>query len=135
MVKIARWILVLLMPVVLAQTARADGGLTASLGMGQALGNEFFSKGGLGIVTAQLYVVTKSKKNELIVRGSDGWTGGDYWHPEIVVLWESRIYSASSLPKGFDLKDCILVSFEAEKIRFMDFKSGKGGFYQRLTED
>jgi hypothetical protein len=93
--------------------------------------NECIAKGGVGIIDKNLYVDLKSAKNELILGGGKRWTGQGAPNPEVVIFFESRIWSPPSLPEGFDLSKAVIVSFEGNKVRFFDFGKVSGGYYRR----
>ena len=95
--------------------------------------NRCYSKGGLGIVDADLYIAVKSARNELLFGKKESWTGLDASRPEIVVFFKSKVWTPQSLPKGFDLSKAVVVSFEGDKIRFFDFRSMSGGYYERIS--
>jgi len=94
--------------------------------------NRCFSKGGFGIVNTSLYIVVKSTKNELRFGGKEGWSGLDASKPEVVVFFDGKVWESRNLPKGFDLSKSAVVSFEGDKIRFFDFHSMSGGYYERI---
>ena len=97
--------------------------------------NEAFSKGGIGIVNTNLYIVVKSDKNELLLSGANKWTGQAVPAQEVVIFYEDKIWSPQVLPEGFDLSKTIVISFEADKIRFFDFGEMTGGYYKRMKPD
>jgi len=98
--------------------------------------NRCFSKGGLGIVNKGLYIVVKSTRNELIVKPTEEteqtWTGQSAAKVEMVILSGGKIWSVEKLPDRFDLSKASIVSFESEKIRFFDFQTMSGGYYERI---
>jgi hypothetical protein len=94
--------------------------------------NRCLSKGGLGIVNTSLYVDVKSTKNELLFGEKETWSGLDASKAEVVVFFQDGVWMPQSLPKGFDLSRAIVVSFERGKIRFFDFQTMSGGYYDRL---
>lgn len=112
--------------------------------------NEFFAKGGIGMISEELYVVVKSAKNdrnELIVKppghlGRDQsapvpetrWKGKSTNEAEVVIYFESRVWSQQQLPDGFDLSRSVVVSFENDKVRYFDFRKMAGGYYRRIHE-
>jgi|ERR1700734_2174267 hypothetical protein len=102
--------------------------------------NRCFSKGGLGIVNTSLYIIVKSSKddsNELIVKPTEEteerWKGKDVTTAEVVFVYEGKVWAPQSLPKGFDLSNAVIISFEGEKIRFFDFHATVGGYYDRIS--
>jgi hypothetical protein len=94
-----------------------------------------FSKGGLGIINPNLYIVTKSSKNQLSLSKGRDWTGKDGQTPEVAIFFGGEIWSPQRVPKGFDLSQSIVISFEGSKIRFFDFGKMSGGYYLRQKED
>jgi hypothetical protein len=112
--------------------------------------NRGWSKGGIGIISEELYVVVKSArndKNELIVvppghLGKDQsapvpetrWKGKSISEAEVVFVYEGKVWESPSLPKGFDLSKSVVISFESDKVRFFDFQATEGGYYDRISE-
>jgi hypothetical protein len=96
--------------------------------------NRCFSKGGLGIVNTSLYISVKSARNELLFGEKETWSGLEASKPEVVVFFEGKVWVPSSLPKGFDLSKAVVVSFEGKKIRFFDFQTVSGGYYERISD-
>lgn len=88
-------------------------------------------QGGIGIVGPSTYVVATSKKNELILPDKTHWTGQDKDVHQAVCFFNGKIYDPVEDKNTFSLADSLLVSFEGDKIYFFDFKTFKGGFYQR----
>jgi hypothetical protein len=97
--------------------------------------NECFAKGGIGIVNKSLYIVVKSDKNELRPSAGKMWTGQNASTPEVVIFFEGRIWSRRNLPQGFDLSRALVVSFEGDKVRFLDLGKMSGGYYRRHPAD
>jgi hypothetical protein len=93
--------------------------------------NEFFAKGGMGIIRPDFYVVLKSAQNELLLRAGEKWTGLGANKRQVVILSEGRIWSREDLPEQFDLSKAIVVSFEGDRVRFFDFEKMTGGYYRR----
>ena len=96
--------------------------------------NEFFAKGGIGIVSENLYIVVKSAKNELVLGAGGRWAGLDAGRPEVVIFFEGRIWSLQAIPDRFDLSKAVVISFESDKVRFFDFHSMSGGYYRRIKD-
>jgi hypothetical protein len=104
--------------------------------------NRCFSKGGLGIVNKGLYIVVKSTRNdrnEVILKPTEEteqrWTGRSVAKAEIVILSGGKIRSVENLPDQFDLSKAAIVSFESDKIRFFDFQTMSGGYYERIKSE
>jgi hypothetical protein len=93
--------------------------------------NEYMAKGGIGIVNTHLYIDLKSAKNELLLEGGNRWTDQPRGKEEVVVFFENRVWAREDLPRGFDLSKAIVVSFEANVVRFFDFEKMSGGYYRR----
>lgn len=112
--------------------------------------NEFFAKGGIGMISKELDVIVKSAKNdrnELIVTpprhfGRDQsapvpatrWKGKSTNEAEVVIFFEGKVWSPQQLPDGFDLSGAVVVSFERLKVRYFDFRKMAGGYYRRIRE-
>lgn len=99
------------------------------------------SIGGIGMVNKHLYIVVKSGKterNELVVKPTEDteerWYGKNVTKAEVVVVYEGKVWSAQTLPDGFDLSKAVVVSFESDKIRFFDFQVMSGGYYERIAD-
>lgn len=97
------------------------------------------SKGGIGMVNKNLYIVVKSAKNdrnELIVKPTEEtevrWTGQSVAKTEVAIVYEGKVWSLQAIPDGFDLSKAVVVSFEGSKIRFFDFQKMAGGYYDRI---
>jgi hypothetical protein len=91
--------------------------------------NECFAKGGLGIVTPNLYIKLRSERNQLLLADGKKWTGVRIEQPEIVIVFHGQAWQ--KVPEGFDLATAIVVSFENDRVRFFDFNRMEGGFYRR----
>ena len=100
-----------------------------------------FSKGGIGMVNKHLYIVVKSAssdRNELVVAPTEEteerWHGRSVDKPEVAIFYANRVWSSQSLPDGFDLSNAVVVSFEDEKVRFFDFQTMSGAYYNRIRD-
>lgn len=94
--------------------------------------NECWPKGGIGIINKDLYIVLKSKSNELILGDGKRWVGAASTARQVVFVSEQKVVSGADIPSRFKLESSALISFEGDKISFFDFQSGIGGFYQRI---
>lgn len=97
------------------------------------------SKGGIGMVNRNLYIVVKSTqndRNELIVKPTEEtearWKGKSVIKAEVAIVYEGKVWSPEAVPDGFDLSRTVVVSFEQSKIRFFDFHAMAGGYYDRI---
>jgi hypothetical protein len=93
------------------------------------------SKGGIGIINEDLFIVAKSAKNELVLKDGRNWTGQAAEKRELVIVFQDRVLSPVNLPKDFDLSKAVVVSFEGDIIRFFEFDDMEGGYYSRLKPD
>jgi hypothetical protein len=100
----------------------------------------YWSKGGIGMVNKNLYIVVKSAgndMNELIVKPTEEteerWKGKSVTKAEVVFVYQGKVWGPQSLPSGFDLSKAVVISFEGEKIRFFDFQATVGGYYDRIS--
>jgi len=100
-----------------------------------------WSKGGIGIVNKNLYIVVKSAKNdrnELIVKPTEEteerWKGKSTREVEVAIVYERKVWSSGAIPDGFDLSKAVVISFERSKIRFFDFQMMAGCYYDRIAE-
>lgn len=91
--------------------------------------NQLFAKGGLGIVTKNIFAVTDSMENQLLLEGGKRWIGGT--NPQGIFIYKNEVISLENVPKDFDLQRCIMVMFQIERIYVMDFSTGAGGYYLR----
>jgi len=112
--------------------------------------NRGWSKGGIGIISEELYVVVKSARNdrnELILTppghlGKDQrapvpetrWKGKSISEGQVVFVYEGKVWEPQDLPQGFDLSKSAVISFESDKVRFFDFQATEGGYYDRISE-
>jgi hypothetical protein len=99
------------------------------------------SKGGIGMVNKNLYIVVKSAKhdrNELVVKPTEEteerWKGKSVTKAEVAFVSEGKVWSPETLPKRFDLSKAVVVSFEESKIRFFDFQAMSGGYFDRISD-
>jgi len=97
--------------------------------------NEYFAKGGIGIITSDLYIDLKSANNELRLGGGQRWTGRSTTMPEVVIVFRKKVLSPGSLPHDFDISQAILVSFEDVRVRFFNFPRMSGGYYRRTGKE
>jgi len=107
--------------------------------------NQWWSiKGGVGVIRDGIFVDARAKTNELIIQNRDRkgpldppdtrWTGKDSSEPEVVVIFERKAWAQSSLPKDFDLSKAVVVSFEPDRVRIVDFVERRSGWYIRGKE-
>ena len=94
------------------------------------MGNRCIAKGGIGIITADLYIVLNSAKNELILKSGQHWSGENVGVPELVVVFENKVWHQNDLPRNFDLSRAFVVSFEADSVKFAQLNSMTGGYYE-----
>jgi hypothetical protein len=99
------------------------------------------SKGGIGMVNKNLYIVVKSAKNarnELVLKPTEGteerWKGKNVTNTEVAFVYKGKVWSPETLPKRFDLSKAVVVSFEESKIRFFDFQAMSGGYFHRISD-
>ena len=94
--------------------------------------NRAMSVGGVGVVGDNVYVVTKGDQNKAIY-GADGkrWAGKSKLQNQVIYIVDGSVFEGNNLPENFDISRAILISFEKERIRFLDFNTFMGGFYER----
>jgi hypothetical protein len=97
--------------------------------------NQGWPKGGVGIITSELYISLKSANNELLLGSRGHWIGKRRTDRQVVVYSNGRLQEFNQLDKDFDLRKAILVSFEGHAVRFFDFDKNEGGFYLRLGQE
>src|ERR1039458_1646018 len=93
-----------------------------------------YGKGGVGIISADLYVNTKSVKNEIMWgygENSKEWVGRNASKPEVVVFFDGKAWPPQDLPHDFDKSKSVVVSFEEKEICFYDYVHRQGGYYER----
>jgi hypothetical protein len=96
-------------------------------------------KGGIASIGDGLFVGVNTPTNEVIIqvrRPSEPprevrWTGKPADQREVVAIHGGRVVPWSDLPPDFDLSRAVVVSFEADRVRFFDFARARGGFYAR----
>lgn len=139
-VKTARFIIavLLLITVVAAQKAAEPEHSAVDAKKHTFATNFYVSKGGIGIVDRDLYVVVKSGLNELILKPDNGteeqrWKGKSATEHEVVFVYAGKVWPSSRLPDGFELSKSVIVSFEGDKVRFFDFEGSAGGYYDRIN--
>jgi hypothetical protein len=97
--------------------------------------NECFAKGGLGIVSTNLYIDLKSDNNELLLSAGNRWVGQGATTQEVAIFFDNKIWPPQALPNGFDLSKSAVISFEGDKVRFFDFGKMSGGYYKRPKQN
>jgi hypothetical protein len=96
-----------------------------------------YGKGGVGLIYDGLYVVTKSKRNEMgwgEGENSKKWIGRKASEPEVVVFFDEKVWPPQSLPHDFDKTKSVVVSFGEKYIRFYDYAHKEGCNYERDPE-
>jgi hypothetical protein len=92
-------------------------------------------KGGVGIISHDIFVVTKSKRNS-VLWDHDGsrhtWTGRSAEHTETVVLDSSGVVPFS--PRSLGLHS-VVIHFTPSRIYYYDISELSGGHYLRWLED
>jgi len=96
--------------------------------------NRYVAKGGIGIITSDVYIDLKSANNELRFGGGERWTGSSATTPEVAIVFRKRVLSPAALPHDFDMSKAIVVSFEGFRVRFFDFARMSGGYYRRSNK-
>jgi len=102
-----------------------------SLARNLFLDNQLYRQGGIGKIALNVYVVANSANNELILGDRSRWVGKDKKTKEVVYIRDGNVCDPVKDQRTFSIADSILVAFEPEKIYIFDFKTFKGGFYQR----
>ncbi len=99
------------------------------------------SKGGIGMINKHLYVVVESasnERNQLIVKPTEEteerWYGKGVTEAEVAIFYEGKVWSSQGLPDGFDLSKAVVISFERDRIRFFDFQTMAGAYFERIKE-
>jgi hypothetical protein len=92
-------------------------------------------KGGIGIINTELSVVTKPTRNELLFDSRENWIGHSASTPEVVIVFDGKVWTSESLPHGFDKSKSVVVSFDENKISFYDYIHKSGGYYGRSNEN
>jgi hypothetical protein len=91
-------------------------------------------KGGMGIISADLFATTNTKRNEIqwgSGENSRKWIGRRASMPEVLVFFDGKVWPPQSLPHGFDKSKSVVVSFEENYTRFYDYAHHQGGYYER----
>ena len=101
----------------------------------------YYSKGGIGIVNENVYVVVKSAvsdQNEVILVPAEGteerWKGKTANQAQVVFVYAGKVWGPDNLPDQFDLSQAVVISFEVNRIRFFDFQQNAGGYYERIRK-
>lgn len=95
------------------------------------LSNRCMAFGGIGIVAPNVYVVTKSRVNEIMLPGGLVWKGEAASKRQGVWIIDGKVFCPSAEPERFSVTKGLFISFEEEKIYFFDFGTFQGGFYVR----
>lgn len=117
-----------------AHSASADEPVGCAETRRMSMGDEFFAKGGLGIVNAEVYIDLRSRSNELVLKNGTRWTGREREAAQLLILWKNMPVAEGEIPADFELTKSILVSFERARVTFVDFQAGRSGFYTRRPE-
>lgn len=95
---------------------------------------EFLSKGGVGIISSHVYVVTTSSKNEIVLPDGKRWVGLPLLTPQVVYVMDGIAIENPSSEKAFDLSRIVVISFQKDRIYFYDFSGSSGGYYSRIPQ-
>jgi hypothetical protein len=97
-----------------------------------------WSKGGIGIVNERLSISLNSTRNELILSRAEDkverWRGEGAEKAEVVVFYDNQVWPTAEIPNRFDLSRSVVISFERGKIRYFDFQSGQGCYFDRASD-
>jgi len=92
-------------------------------------------KGGVGIISHDIFVVTKSKQNS-VLWDHDGsrhtWAGRSADHTETVILSSAGVVPFSLRSLGFH---SVVIRFTPSRIFYYDISELSGGHYLRWLED
>jgi hypothetical protein len=92
------------------------------------------SKGGVGIINPDVYVVTDSEKNEIILgKNHKLWLGLSRDKPQTMIVLGDQVIDPNDPPKSYRLENAIIISFEAQRIKFLDLGGKQAGFYPRFS--
>ncbi len=114
-----------------AHRVSADGVTAGPEAKRLSLDDEFFAKGGLGIVNPEVYADLRSPRNEVVLREGARWAGRDREASQVLILWKNLPLAEGEMPAEFQLRSSIIISFERTRVSFIDFQSGRSGFYAR----
>jgi hypothetical protein len=89
------------------------------------------SKGGVAIVSENVFVLTKRPENTISFSGRRRWVGCNSDVPELVLVRDDQVFRLEELPAGLDLEKFIAVAFKPDKIRIYDFARRNGCHYVR----
>lgn len=95
------------------------------------LSNRCMAFGGIGIVAPNVYVVTKSRVNEIRLPDGLVWKGEAASRRQRVWVIDGKVFCSSTEPEQFSVTKGLFISFKEEKIYFFDFGTFQGGFYVR----
>ncbi len=98
-----------------------------------AFDSKLIAKGGVGVIEKDVHVLLISSKNSIVSRLSGEWHGQSKDVNEVVIVFEGKVFTSTEIQDvdGFDLANCILVSFQRERVRVFNFKKFVGGYYSR----
>ncbi len=92
-----------------------------------AFNEQYFGKGGAGIIGENSYVLLRTDRNTLRLPGGE-WQGKPYQEPEIVVTDGRRVISSVD---GVDVAKLKIVIFSPGEVRIIDLSNYSGGRYLR----
>jgi hypothetical protein len=94
--------------------------------------SQTITKGGVGLIRDDVFVVASSEKNEAIA-GSKTLVGADCQILELFVFSDGKFVGRVPVP-GDSASDVIVALYSPEKVRFFDWKDFTGGYFKRWRE-
>lgn len=79
-----------------------------------------------------LHIDVESPDNELLIRGAQDWTGRSKSENEVVLFYKNTVLPEAQIPSGYKTTDCILISFEKERVVFIKYPEITGSYYARF---
>lgn len=114
---------------------RAEGGEKVdSLSGDQMTKTLYVAKSRLGRVKPGVELVVVGQANKLIL-GGQRWTGKTRGDRQLVIVWRNGVVDSHSIDRSFTLAEVTLISFEEDRILFVDIETGKNGYYNRRSEE
>ena len=94
----------------------------------------YVAKSRLGRVKPGVELVVVGQANKLIL-GGQRWTGKTRGDRQLVIVWRNGVVDSHSIDRSFTLAEVTLISFEEDRILFVDIETGKNGYYNRRSEE
>lgn len=94
-----------------------------------SFGQQLMAKGGLGIVTKDVYVDLTSTENRIVYKNGGNWVGTHKDDTQAVLMINGNVANENVTVDA--ITSLIVLVFTPNEIRLYDLVAGHGGFYKR----